>query len=92
MRKFIDSQVKSKDERVAEKEASRAAKAERLATRDAEKAELERQNGEIINYPVLTKDLECSCCRLRWCIRPPRNVQISVRRDPPACFWSRIRL
>lgn len=46
MRKFIDSQIKSKEERQVEKDASRAEREERKAVKAAEKAEKERQEGE----------------------------------------------
>ncbi|CCG85162.1 GPR1/FUN34/yaaH family protein [Taphrina deformans PYCC 5710] len=43
MRKFIDSQVKSKDERLAEKEASRVERDQRRAAKEAEREEQQRQ-------------------------------------------------
>lgn len=47
MKKFIHSQIKTKDERREEKEINRREREQEKAVRDAEKAEVVRQNGTL---------------------------------------------
>lgn len=63
MKKFINSQVKNKEERREEKEISRQEKLQEKSVRDAEKAEVLRQNGMRIldTRDILEKPFLCLC-------------------------------